>query len=1589
VKKAGASGGAAMQRGAEHQNRVTARFLVHLLAEEAFAFPGGDRPFALKWVRCETDEQVDDIHVKVESHDGEYGFVWVQCKTHVGAEKSEDSQLASALDQFIRQWEYCSATTTDPDEWQRPLHPSRDALVLAVASGPAKIINHLPAVLTRLRRNASPRLEDATRNANERAALKLVVDHVHRLKPGLSSEQIQNLLSLIRIVSWNLADGTDEHQHLLRLLGHRSVTVGGDPAAAWDDLVRVAGVLAQDRDAVDRAALCGLIRFSVQSPQRFSAPIATLKKWTEATHARLKQHGEVPGAPGAPPIHITRVLASDLAKRVVAEGLALGHIAVVGEAGAGKTGVLVDVVGDLTEARADVVFIAIEDLDRLPKDVAAAELPDVLANWSGPGAGYLVVDALDAARTDSSFGATKRLLEDVSQRCERWRIIASIRSWDLRYGPTWGDIFRARRGAQKDARIDIGSLLPPEIEQLRTGFPDLHRLLISASESDRPWMWTPFHVHLAADLLHDGVPISTLAAIHGAPELVERWWTERVRGGSPSECHRSVELLRRIAVALLSEQRLRLPIAKLELDPITLARQRSQGVLDGDQATIAFAHHALFDFAVAELLLNVTDPSEFVAAIQRIPDFSLVARPSLRIHFHRTWLEDRATFWSHVIALERSPVPRIAKVLGPAEAARGFCSVDDLAPALSGLDATETADGWEAVLSQVVGALDDPGFPFQAARWTAVAAALSSQPSAHALSLAGYLIPRLVPHDAALPDRERSILGHTARLYLRRRLEQAPGLSLRSAVESVCTLFTSDVLASVLLLRRLLSERWAEHGHELIYVLAEHMDRFIASDTEFATAVFLTALGFRESREGAVPLGGHILAFSVTPASTYDSGLHTLRRLYPQLLRASLRGATDVLVLALEVFFSRHDRELPAPEAFTFRGRTARIQPDYSSIWFKGSAHYDEHRLLNEWDAEVVAHVDRGGSLVGLLDQLVDSSGLACVWRAMLEHAVRDPVRAGHELREACWAVPILLAYDLQEIVPQLLSALHPVLSLDDKLRMEAAILSIGTVPVPENPAFTDYATARLLAAIPHLESEAARATKEMLAGVVLLPESVPDSAPIRMDPSVALARIRGVDVHHPGNAVLLDLTAQLRRAAEPYLNTPPAAEAVAGIVSLIERSLTAISEPHGAQPGVVTDTLGYLAQAAQRCAECRELETNPSAARVVRDVLVAAVAWEGLPRREDDDRQYGGSWGMPDSPISAAQGLCRLGASSALATADVLSSIETLSVYPAAAVRGQLLQRIWWLHERDPERMWRILDERMGNERSDRVLQDALHSSVGMLGRRWPDRACALAMKVAGRPSVGESRGGRDEALALMTHLHVAKGLDLPLPVLERVVADVRAAPADAGALAHPIAQYLVLRDAPGERPNEVRSRAWVLMRSLCVVGAQAWRAARDSADTNASRALAPVLDRVLLELKEAVDEDGLRQLPRADRVLVKKRFFSDATLALEALADLDHPRMVHHFIEVVSGIAEGEPEACLLLIDRAVKHGGRAYAAERLGLEGVTSFLRWLMAEHRDVVAASPACRAATMAIVDTFLEAGWPEARRLADDIDRWFR
>jgi len=222
------------------------------------------------------------------------------------------------------------------------------------------------------------------------------------------------------------------------------------------------------RSGANRAELQRILSkagINIQAPPSYRADIQRLSKYSRETIRSLASLANI-SVGGTVSIKIHRQSTSALL--TTAE---TSSILVIGEPGAGKSGALHDLAVALQAAGRDVFVLA---ADRIQSSSIAAlkgelqlehDLLDVFDNWHGSGQAFFITDALDAARSDHAGKMLRELIGRALQSGGRWKVVASVRKFDLRYNRDLRALFsgEAPEGYRDPGFVQISHFLIPTL----------------------------------------------------------------------------------------------------------------------------------------------------------------------------------------------------------------------------------------------------------------------------------------------------------------------------------------------------------------------------------------------------------------------------------------------------------------------------------------------------------------------------------------------------------------------------------------------------------------------------------------------------------------------------------------------------------------------------------------------------------------------------------------------------------------------------------------------------------------------------------------------------------------------------------------------------------------------------------------------------------------------------------------------------------------------------------------------------------------------------------------------------------------------
>jgi hypothetical protein len=708
------AGGAATTSGTTFQEDVAAWLACLILAEErAPSILGVPSSVALQDMVAESTQPVDDL--KVTTSVG--GQLFLQCKTSPSLSEN-DIQFSSALDQFARQYH---EGYKPPGAPRRPLDLGRDRLVLAVSHrAPATIRDGLRDLLDGIRSCESLEILAQVRSAlseETRSRLELIErmlrQNLNQAEPSCSSEEeVLAILRLIHVLPLHIeSDGHDrrEADGLLRQC------ILEDPARAndaWNLVLATVRQFSPARSGGDRRFFRRVLQDAGLMPNPASSArqaIDTVKARSRVYERHLSRFASIPFR--GQQIKIARPIVDAILQE------AAGGLLVIGTAGAGKSGCLHDFVTAARSNGADVLLLAV---GRLAADSPGGldhelhlpgnrSLVEVLTDWTGSAEAFLVIDALDAARTTHGLRMLCDLIEQIRRHAPRWRVVASIREFDLRHSR---DVQRLFHGTCDvgytspefaDVRhLFVEPLTDEELAAFAKDAPEVAAARDAASPELKELTRSPFNLRLLADLVERQVEAVRLSHVRTQIGLLDVYWDERVasvlgEGDLQAGLTTCVRLMVDERKLSIGENRL----AELGASPGQwLDRLASLGVLSvaegivpGSERTVAFVHNILYDYAVARLLLREL-PTEVMDWLGETAnqDLLLAIRPSVILAFQRLWYasSDRKPFWERAVCLAASPSIRlIGKIIAAHVAATEYQVLDDVRPLLGRLGGSD------------------------------------------------------------------------------------------------------------------------------------------------------------------------------------------------------------------------------------------------------------------------------------------------------------------------------------------------------------------------------------------------------------------------------------------------------------------------------------------------------------------------------------------------------------------------------------------------------------------------------------------------------------------------------------------------------------------------------------------------------------------------------------------------------------------------------------------------------------------------------------------------------------------------------------
>jgi hypothetical protein len=1358
--------------------------------------------------------------------------------------------------------------------------------------------------------------------------------------------------------------------------------------------------------------------------------------------AHLERHSRLPIGDG---LELTRAAGPMIARRAQTASLL-----VLGAPGSGKTGALYAFARDARAAGHDVVVLAADLLEAsgrrsLSEELGLElELVDALAAWPGDEPGYLVIDALDASRGRESASVLLEVIERVAARAGRWRVAASVRSFDLRHNRALQAAFPRRGGDTgtgtdlldpeflRVSHVSVGALSEEELGEFERHAPAVAEFLANARPAVRELAHVPFNLRLLVLLLQrEDVNRSQLGSLGTQLELLDLYWESRVVGESFGSDAREL-FAQRVCEEAVAGMRLQVPRARLRSEAAqgsALDELLAEGVLieapgasRRPRDTVGFSHHVLFDFAVHRLLLSGT-PDEIAARLTASEQLVLLARPSLVLTLAAEWAADpsRRTFWTLALRLTESEVPGAARIVAPTVAADEARSLADFLPLLEAIDQRSTQAPF--LLSHTVGARTALGVPSHplAGRddlslWSDLARALSARVSWEIAYPMRLLVWGLWAEYDRLTDDERLALGAAARALLQWAWSQRqpPATEVGVALDAVARSCATDPQATrALLLQVADPNRIPQFGSYELTRLADELGPLAECVPDVVEHLYEAAYSYDEDSQARTQFGSsQILRMTSTKAQDWQMVHYGIAQAYSRVLQTNVRTAVRVLAYACthETARSAHGRR--AGNFVIGLGDTiATVIHDLSEYWDTGSHHRDVSTMLAAFEdvvAEAAASGDRD-TIATVFDVLAERPQPAAIWRHLVRAAAREPTGLASYMAGPLASPAFLDASELLEPVGVLLPLMFEYVPKEDRVRIEDAILALPDCYPSDRRERGERRRDQLLGALPAelLTREPARDRSAVLRATGTAPPPTPafDVEVTRREVTDAeIYRERGIDPDAPANERLLAAIVPVSEFARAHSNAAPSAEAVAIAVPQIDALRAALAEASSdiSRP-LFEEAQSWLCEAAAGLAWQTPLPVEQHSVKLARDLAVEG-ARAVIPYQDPEDlEQFDDGfpmWSVPAGRIDAARALLFLCRDPAAIDAEVLERIAELARDTHPAVRWTVAHWAGLAGKSDEDWTWTLIEKIAAQERSAQVLQALVHS-VNRLTSDDPERAAKTVRGMYDREAAGARRESLLRALAqYLIELWIWRGVRQGRALVDEWAAHIER---DA-ALARVVPTALrapVTHGGDSEADTAVRWRAIGVWADLTRAAGEAFHDFEDRRrgsetlkddEEQRLRDVAQLLDASASELyfaSGAYAETGQSNRARLSPN-VRERFYREAESVFEVLASVGLPSIAHHVLQTLASYAEFDPRGVLLRLGLVLDAGRTwGYQLESLAESEFVALVERYLASHRDLLARDRAAREVLVHALESFIDAGWPSARRLMYGLDDIFR
>jgi hypothetical protein len=1318
-----------------------------------------------------------------------------------------------------------------------------------------------------------------------------------------------------------------------------------------------------------------------------------------------------------------RVNRSELASEIWDQSKT-NSLVITGSPGVGKTWIIAQLIRRCkSESRPCLPLIA-EDFDIRSVDELTSALgfsTDVVSFLGSLGNNpILLIDGLDALRTDMSQRAFRELIGRVADQLPQCSIVASIRSFDLQQSELLQQLFfyGAHGSAKKFSEVTIPPFSNDELLAVAQQVPGIASLIRSSTNEFLTLLRNPFNLQLAVHLLESGATAEELSLFQSQVELLGKYWQWRVETPQDGPDRRAV--LRRVVGAMIERKALSVPEGNVYVQGLglTLNQLQSDEVLrKGPTERISFVHNIIFDYAVSRLSFDEESIHSFIVEDQ---SRTIFFRPSLAYFFHRVWLHDRITFWKLTFSFYATEsIPERGRIIPAIAIYEALRSIEEIEQLLAN-DSDTAKDVIAATLRaiQTLGGLQSP----RRGLWLTLLSKLADNLSLRFIN--EYVALVRLASDSSSPSQE-PVIAVTAQKLLRWMWKAAEGLDRQHAL-TLADIAASRALPIVVKFyaadpggtKRIILDVLNRIGsplsgsHEAFWLVHE-ITSVIENDPALAVDVYVRLHGYKEASVEATDIGGGIVfRLTGTRKQDFESAVYGLQHTFHTFLDVAPVDATIAAVESLNVELQHKEKAESAEwSEFTFRyaGKDVKYRSDYSEIWDHGAREYESLNLLASAlsnAAEKLAEKATREVGIAMIYAIAHRSLYAISWKRLLETSATKPA-AFYEHVVGLLTVPKLIsAPETTVAAGNLLTAFYEKGIVDQTtgLTIEAALTAIPKTDIIIRYEKPESIRDRLLLCIPleQIQTDDLQALAEKLRAA----EDVRKNEPYVRYSGGAMPfstedwlRDEGVDTKKPENVEVLEALKPVQEFEQRFLNgTPPLDECAKVEPAIVKlQQLIGVHHPNGA---LGDQARGTLCAAAETILKNDELLVGGSLLSLCRSIALNGAS-DASPKF---DAKYHlpfdmPSWGSPSPRIEAAQGLSHMLWNWGL-DEDVVTALESLSRDEVPAVRYQIAVGVQGFYKQKAvDKFWAFAEAMLRRETTTGVML-ALVNTLGWIAGKEPDKVVSLLSAAIARGLPATERHELTASiLQILTGLAIARSISAADQQLLAFEADPVRFHKEISAELITAAQYLapqIIVDAT----TRLRARNTVqrVIEKIYRTNQALYQAPASDEKREAVSELLRLLDQIVFRLYVLLDvnhqlREGKPGLADEER----RNFYFELKPIIELLTSRSSipgnhylaPGTAHHVMETLNGVLAYDP-ASVVSYAAAVCHASEAfsYQFDSMAVGELVKLVEHVLADHKELLRETVVANALGE-MLDIFVKAGWPQAMQLTFQLDRAVR